>query len=685
MPSWYYEKADLVRTPSIKSGLSLSQERTYRKEGASYIMELGNYLQLHYVTCATACTFFHRFYMFHSFNEYSRYLMATACLFLAGKVEETPKKWKVVWKAATEVLKEDQLVGFEGFDHKLLTYERILLQAIQFDLIVEHPHQYITKYAKTLKGTKEKVEKLVQIAWNFANDSLRTTLCLEWEPPIIAIAFLQLAGKFNGVDLNGMQGNQKRNWWINIFDDLCEDLLDDICHQVLDLYHDNKAGNKLKQDSKKKRNSSKMGSENSHSRNSSNAPSTSSATDKESCSASKSSRSSEDPAKKKSRHSKPPPSTVSPLVVSSKSVVTSTSSLTQPVVCCASANFNQSAPTVYFAAAQSNPQQGGQPTVIMYYQPMATATPHSSSSSSATNNSTTSNSNIVYSLPQQKTLNNSSNPSSASAVQTNNSGGTTQQHMNGFQNMFYQMSGHAGAMAQMGQQPVKSVPGSQTSLNPQQHGSTAMPTPFMFPPPTQPNIIPVTNNYIASSNPSNTSLVSVPPPFPPAQVKPSRGTVSTPNGKSSNHLKLSNSPGALPVASPFVMNHSSGSATGVGAAQSGNHFIYQNSQQHSNNLESGKLYSANMNSSQGPFNMQQASAASAAVVSAVAANHQMYSQNNNNNSFNHRRDSNCTLGPRSNSKPDDSSSYQKQHWHHRHGTTTQAAATSAHVNKNWTN
>ena len=677
MPSWYYEKADLARTPSIKSGLSLAQERTYRKEGASYIMELGNYLQLHYVTCATACTFFHRFYMFHSFNEYSRYLMATACLFLAGKVEETPKKWKVVWKAATEVLKEDQLVGFEGFDHKLLTYERILLQAIQFDLIVEHPHQYITKYAKTLKGNKEKVEKLVQIAWNFANDSLRTTLCLEWEPPIIAIAFLQLAGKFNVVDLNAMQGNPKRNWWINIFDDLCEDLLEDICHQVLDLYHDNKSGNKLKQDSKKKRHSSKIAPDSSHSRSASNTPSTSSATDRDASSGAKSSRSSDDPAKKKSRHSKQPPSTVSPLVATSKAVAPSAASsgVTPAAVvsCASSTTFPQNAQTVYFAAAQTNQQQGGQPTVIMYYQPMATPTPNMSSSS-ATNSSTTSNSNIVYSLPQ--TLNNSSNPSSVGAVQAsnNNSGGTTQ-HLNGFPNMFYQMPGHV--IAQPGS---KGVPNTQTAVNPQQpqHASPAMPTPFMFPPPSQPNIIPVSNNFIASSNPAaNSALGSVPPPFP--QVKPPRtGQANTPNGKSTNHMKLSSSPGALQVGSPFGMSHSIASTSS--GAQSSNHLFYQNSQQHSNNIESAgnKVYSANMNSSQGlaAFNLQQAS-----------ANHQTYPQNNNNNnSFNHRRDSNGTLGPRSTSKPpSDSSSYHKQNWHHRHGSTAQSATTSNHVNKNWTN
>lgn len=51
-----------------------------------------------------------------------------------------------------------------------MTLERILLQTIKFDLQVEHPYSYLLKYAKCLKGDKNKLQKMVQMAWTFVND-----------------------------------------------------------------------------------------------------------------------------------------------------------------------------------------------------------------------------------------------------------------------------------------------------------------------------------------------------------------------------------------------------------------------------------------------------------------------------------------------------------------------------------
>ena len=38
---------------------------------------------------------------------------------------------------------------------------------------------------------------MVQMSWTFVNDSLCTTLCLQWEPEIIAIAVMYLAAKLS--------------------------------------------------------------------------------------------------------------------------------------------------------------------------------------------------------------------------------------------------------------------------------------------------------------------------------------------------------------------------------------------------------------------------------------------------------------------------------------------------------
>lgn len=83
-----------------------------------------------------------------------RWVVAAACLLLAGKVEENPKKCRDVLKVTQSILTEQQMSNFgSNPKEELLTHERILLQTIKFDLQVEHPYSYLLQFAKCLKGT----------------------------------------------------------------------------------------------------------------------------------------------------------------------------------------------------------------------------------------------------------------------------------------------------------------------------------------------------------------------------------------------------------------------------------------------------------------------------------------------------------------------------------------------------
>nr|CAG4644947.1 EOG090X09KD [Leptodora kindtii] len=239
MPCWYYDKKDLKNTPSLQDGIDFETEYRYRKEGARFIIDTGTKMGLRYDTMATGVVYFHRFYMFHSFKEFPRYVTACCCLFLAGKVEETPKKCKDIIKVAKGLLSDAQFQQFgEDAKEEVMTLERILLQTIRFDLQVEHPYSYLIKYAKSLKGDKSKLQKMVQMAWTFVNDSLCTTLSLQWEPEIIAIALMYLAGKLSKFEIHDWSGRQPRHvrWWDMFVEDISLEILEDICHQVLDLY-----------------------------------------------------------------------------------------------------------------------------------------------------------------------------------------------------------------------------------------------------------------------------------------------------------------------------------------------------------------------------------------------------------------------------------------------------------------
>ncbi|EFN71453.1 Cyclin-K [Camponotus floridanus] len=239
MPCWYYEKKELRNTPSIQDGIDYETECRYRKEGARFIIDTGTKMDLGYNTMATGVVYFHRFYMFHSFKNFPRYVTACCCLLLAGKVEETPKKCKDIIRTAKTLVSEQKFMTFgEDPKEEVLTLERILLQTIKFDLQVEHPYSYLLKYAKCLKGDKNKLQKMVQMAWTFVNDSLCTTLSLQWEPEIIAVALMYLAGKLSKFEVVDWVGRQPKHlrWWDMFVEDVTMDLLEDICHQVLDLY-----------------------------------------------------------------------------------------------------------------------------------------------------------------------------------------------------------------------------------------------------------------------------------------------------------------------------------------------------------------------------------------------------------------------------------------------------------------
>ncbi|KAL0963156.1 hypothetical protein UPYG_G00350440 [Umbra pygmaea] len=250
-PCWYWDKKDLAHTPSQSEGLDPATEARYRREGARFIFDVGTRLGLHYDTLATGIIYFHRFYMFHSFKQFPRYVTGACCLFLAGKVEETPKKCKDIIKTARSLLNDVQFSQFgddpKDFRHQqeeVMVLERILLQTIKFDLQVEHPYMFLLRYAKQLKGVKgdkNKVQKLVQMAWTFVNDSLCTMLSLQWEPEIIAVAVMYLAGRLCKFDIQEWTSKQSsRRWWEQFVQDVPVELLEDICHQILDLYSQGK-------------------------------------------------------------------------------------------------------------------------------------------------------------------------------------------------------------------------------------------------------------------------------------------------------------------------------------------------------------------------------------------------------------------------------------------------------------
>ena len=200
------------------------------------------------LSIATAIVFYHRFYARESYESYERFQVATTCLFLASKVEETPKKLKDVILECYKVQHNTvQPPDPDSHDlHKLkeqvLVCERELLRVLGFDLSVEHAYRPLLAYIKSISGTRD----LAQIAWNFINDSLRTTICLQYAPRCLAAAAAMMASNYLEAKLQkpcplpahppGTGGK-----WYDAFQ-VREHTINEIVRLIQQMYDDNKSG-----------------------------------------------------------------------------------------------------------------------------------------------------------------------------------------------------------------------------------------------------------------------------------------------------------------------------------------------------------------------------------------------------------------------------------------------------------
>ncbi|KAK1355375.1 Cyclin-T1-5 like [Heracleum sosnowskyi] len=238
---WYYSRKEIEEnSASRKDGIDLKKETYLRKSYCTFLQDLGMRLKVPQVTIATAIVFCHRFFLRQSHVRNDRRTIATVCMFLAGKVEETPRPLKDVILVSYEIIhKKDPDVAqrikqkevYEQQKELILMGERVVLATLGFDLNVHHPYKPLVEAIKKFKVAQN---ALAQVAWNFVNDGLRTSLCLQFKPHHIAAGAIFLAGKFLKVKLpsDGVIWRQEF--------DVHPHQLEEVSNQMLELYEQNK-------------------------------------------------------------------------------------------------------------------------------------------------------------------------------------------------------------------------------------------------------------------------------------------------------------------------------------------------------------------------------------------------------------------------------------------------------------
>jgi protein BUR2 len=243
---WLFTSSELLRTPSILDGLSPAQEHSNRSKGVNFITQVGILLKLPQLTLATASVYLHRFYMRHSMVDLPsrpglhHYAIAATALFLATKVEENCRKMKELVVACCRVAQkqpnlvvDEQNKEYWRWRDTILVNEDLLLEALCFDLQLEHPYRIL--FDMLCYYNVQDNKRLRNAAWAFVNDSNLTTMCLQFTARTIAAAALYAAAKHTEVAFPDDEWD--RPWWEHLGLDIVD--LRKACSVLAEAYEEN--------------------------------------------------------------------------------------------------------------------------------------------------------------------------------------------------------------------------------------------------------------------------------------------------------------------------------------------------------------------------------------------------------------------------------------------------------------
>lgn len=190
------DQIDYLRAQSNVRGPVYS---SMAQEAFQLIMAVGKAHRFPVRTMAMGMLLFHKTYLYNDPVNLQPMLVAMACLFVASKTEDTPRRAREIistWFA----LKNPQNTStssIEAYRVKILGLERQILETVGFDFRVRHPHKYVVKMGKLLNASQE----VCRLAWTIATDAYLTDAPLKLPSHVIAFASIVLAAKFRDPSL----------------------------------------------------------------------------------------------------------------------------------------------------------------------------------------------------------------------------------------------------------------------------------------------------------------------------------------------------------------------------------------------------------------------------------------------------------------------------------------------------
>ncbi|XP_073142003.1 uncharacterized protein [Henckelia pumila] len=168
------------------------------------------------------------------FNQ--RDAVANASMFLACKADDTPRwlrdiivvAYKLMYRwdpSAPQRIRQKEV--YDKQKNLILVGERLILATVAFDLNIQLPYKPLVAALNSMEISQKEVAK---VAWNFVNDWLRTTLCLQYKPHYIAAGSIFLAAKLQKIKLPSSNG---KAWWMQF--DVSPKQLQEVIQHMLQL------------------------------------------------------------------------------------------------------------------------------------------------------------------------------------------------------------------------------------------------------------------------------------------------------------------------------------------------------------------------------------------------------------------------------------------------------------------
>ncbi|KAJ6219184.1 hypothetical protein RDWZM_004996 [Blomia tropicalis] len=226
----------IENTPSSLDGLDQETEHDLRITGCKLIQISGVLLRLPQVAMATGQVLFQRYYYSKSFVRFPMEYTAMACVVLASKIEEAPRRIRDVINVFHN-MKQIRLGqtpvpmslndSYVNLKNQVIKGERRILKELGFCVHVKHPHKYIITVAEILGNSKN--AQLIQAAWSYMNDSLHSNVFVRFPPETIACACIHLSARVLKVPLPTSPP------WYMVFG-VDTETIDNVCTTILELY-----------------------------------------------------------------------------------------------------------------------------------------------------------------------------------------------------------------------------------------------------------------------------------------------------------------------------------------------------------------------------------------------------------------------------------------------------------------